>query len=466
MPNVAAGGFRRGADCCADDRPLARGDCDSVRKLRLRSDRERVGVCPECGTPVAELRRGVSQSRRFVGYDRLLLGELNGSNVVLSTYFWRPNLSRPAAQCGRTVRRGNSGGGPVSDRSSFAGLLSPVFAHRSGSAGAGVSPVESAGGIGGLLGCLDTQGTGTTADDATYAFFYDANGNVGQLADLSADPNDPAGALAAAYEYDAYGNVIATTGDSADNNPFRFSTKYWDDETGLGYWGQRYYEPDWGRWTNRDPIGEVSGDNLYAFVSNVPSAKSDPLGLQDGAGSGGAGGGAGAISVLARLREAAMRAIERLRNIDCADIHFAFSVAEGAVRAYEEMIETLGSSDVTAHGLRQALDVARAAADARCASKPKAETCPPPKQGTKGVTWRRCRPCDPPVGTLMYEVHRVPPSQPHWPHKGTHTHYYTVAQLPESKACVCGLHPLPFTLDGDKPSGIPLRRPTGGGIRP
>ncbi len=181
--------------------------------------------------------------RRFVWYDWLLLGELNGSNVVLKKYAWGPDLS------------GQSGGGPVSDRSSFAGLLSPVFAHRSGSAGAGVSPVESAGGIGGLLGCLDTRGTGTTADDAAYAFFYDANGNVGQLADLSADPNDPAGALAAAYEYDAYGNVIATTGDSADNNPFRFSTKYWDDEAGLGYWGERYYEPRRGRWVSREPIG-------------------------------------------------------------------------------------------------------------------------------------------------------------------------------------------------------------------
>ena len=57
--------------------------------------------------------------------------------------------------------------------------------------------------------------------------------------------------------------VIAATGSEALSNPWRFSTKYWDDETGLGYWGYRYYQPGVGRWASRDPIAEKGGRNLY-----------------------------------------------------------------------------------------------------------------------------------------------------------------------------------------------------------
>ena len=56
----------------------------------------------------------------------------------------------------------------------------------------------------------------------------------------------------------------------AGQNPFRFSTKYTDDETGLLYYGYRYYNPSTGRWINRDPKGERGGRNLYRFVSNRP----------------------------------------------------------------------------------------------------------------------------------------------------------------------------------------------------
>jgi RHS repeat-associated protein len=37
-------------------------------------------------------------------------------------------------------------------------------------------------------------------------------------------------------------------------NPFRFSTKYQDDETDLLYYGYRYYNAGTGRWLSRDPI--------------------------------------------------------------------------------------------------------------------------------------------------------------------------------------------------------------------
>jgi len=65
----------------------------------------------------------------------------------------------------------------------------------------------------------------------------------------------------------------------AGQNPFRFSTKYTDDETGLLYYGYRYYNPSIGRWISRDPSGERGGVTMYAFISNCPIAAIDVWGL-------------------------------------------------------------------------------------------------------------------------------------------------------------------------------------------
>jgi RHS repeat-associated protein len=59
----------------------------------------------------------------------------------------------------------------------------------------------------------------------------------------------------------------------------RFSTKYHDHESGLYYYGYRYYDPVTGRWPSRDPIGERGGINLYGFVGNSPIDAIDLLGL-------------------------------------------------------------------------------------------------------------------------------------------------------------------------------------------
>jgi RHS repeat-associated protein len=79
--------------------------------------------------------------------------------------------------------------------------------------------------------------------------------------------------LAASFEYDPFGNTIKATGVAANVQPFGFSTKYTDTETGLCYYGYRYYSPATGRWPNRDPIEEDGGLNLYGFVDNsIPNA--------------------------------------------------------------------------------------------------------------------------------------------------------------------------------------------------
>ncbi len=127
--------------------------------------------------------------------------------------------------------------------------------------------LHGAGGVGGLL-LIDDELT-----SKRYYPIYDGSRNITGLYDQK-------GALVASYEYDAFGRIILqSSGDYSDDNPFRFSTKYTDDETGLVYYGHRYYEPDLGRFINRDPIEEDGGLNLYGFVGNDPVNFHDYLGM-------------------------------------------------------------------------------------------------------------------------------------------------------------------------------------------
>jgi RHS repeat-associated protein len=86
------------------------------------------------------------------------------------------------------------------------------------------------------------------------------------------------GEVSARYEYGPFGEEITRRGVGAQ--PFRFSTKYHDEETGLLYYGYRYYNPRWGRWLSKDPIGERGGVNLYGMVGNDPLNYVDCLGLE------------------------------------------------------------------------------------------------------------------------------------------------------------------------------------------
>jgi|GEM_PF-3004565 len=130
--------------------------------------------------------------------------------------------------------------------------------------------IHGAGGIGGLLASYHPTGGNR------YWYFYDANDNVGQVLDTTDTGNI---SIAARYEYDPYGNLILSSGPYKDANPFRFSTKWYDVETDMYYFGYRYYLSRLGRWGNEDPLGEIGGLNLYAYVHNAPVSLIDLLGL-------------------------------------------------------------------------------------------------------------------------------------------------------------------------------------------
>ena len=129
--------------------------------------------------------------------------------------------------------------------------------------------MQGAGGVGGLVSMTVASG----ANAGTYFYAYDGNGNVTALTKASDST------IVAQYEYGPFGELIRATGPVAFANPFRFSTKYQDDETGFLYYGYRYYNTGTGRWPNRDPIAEIGGLNLYGFVLNNPPESIDSDGL-------------------------------------------------------------------------------------------------------------------------------------------------------------------------------------------
>ena len=87
------------------------------------------------------------------------------------------------------------------------------------------------------------------------------------------------GTVSANYEYGPFGELVRATGLMAKANPFRFSTKYQDDETDLLYYGYRFYNASAGRWLSRDPIQEDGGLNLVFFIRNDGVNTIDILGL-------------------------------------------------------------------------------------------------------------------------------------------------------------------------------------------
>ena len=115
--------------------------------------------------------------------------------------------------------------------------------------------MQGAGGIGGLLWINVESGSNA----GRYFVAYDGNGNVMGL--VSADD----GAVAAQYEYGPFAEPLRATGQLAADNPIRFSTKYTDPETGLLYYGYRYYSPSLGRWLSRDPFWDYES---YSFLVN------------------------------------------------------------------------------------------------------------------------------------------------------------------------------------------------------
>jgi RHS repeat-associated protein len=89
--------------------------------------------------------------------------------------------------------------------------------------------------------------------------------------------SSPAGTLTNTYSYDSFGKLTASTGTLP--NPFQFTGREFDSETGIYYYRARYYDQTAGRFVSEDPIRFKGGINFYVYAKNNPILFTDPLGL-------------------------------------------------------------------------------------------------------------------------------------------------------------------------------------------
>ena len=131
--------------------------------------------------------------------------------------------------------------------------------------------LEGAGGIGGLVGIIEEDGAGVVT--RTLLPVQDGLGNITAVIDQAT------GRTVARYDYGPFGEPLAESGE-VDACPFRWQTKWYDAESQHYYFGYRHYDPRFGRWLSRDPLGEAGGFNLYAYCGNDPVNGWDYLGME------------------------------------------------------------------------------------------------------------------------------------------------------------------------------------------
>ena len=103
--------------------------------------------------------------------------------------------------------------------------------------------------------------------------------DVNQLARITDGANQN---IVASYVYDAWGQILSSTGDMADINPLRYRGYYYDTETGYYHLNSRYYSPELCRFLNADSVvganQDLLGYNQFAYCSNDPINNCDPSG--------------------------------------------------------------------------------------------------------------------------------------------------------------------------------------------
>jgi RHS repeat-associated protein len=127
-----------------------------------------------------------------------------------------------------------------------------------------------------------------TNRDGTIKKYFFVKDQLGSILEVV----DDTGNIAQELEYDDFGQVVRDT--NPGFQPFGFAGGLYDVDTGLTHFGARDYNPETGRWLERDPILFGGGqENLYVYMNNDPINNIDPSGL----GAAGAIGGVVGIGI-------------------------------------------------------------------------------------------------------------------------------------------------------------------------
>ena len=105
---------------------------------------------------------------------------------------------------------------------------------------------------------------------------YDGGGSIRQLTNAST-------AITDTYNYDAFGNLLNSTGTTPNNYLYR--GEQYDSDLGLYYLRARYYNPQTGRFLSRDPENGNPTDpatlHKYLYAGGDPTNRVDPSGRDD-----------------------------------------------------------------------------------------------------------------------------------------------------------------------------------------
>ncbi len=103
-------------------------------------------------------------------------------------------------------------------------------------------------------------------------YYYHADG-LGSIIAIT----DSIGRVVQRYEYDSFGNITYQQ-DPNFLQPYTYTGREYDPESGLYYYRARYYDAKVGRFISEDPIGFDGGINFYSYVGNDPINYNDPTG--------------------------------------------------------------------------------------------------------------------------------------------------------------------------------------------
>lgn len=108
-------------------------------------------------------------------------------------------------------------------------------------------------------------------DSAKYYYHQDGLGSITYI-------TDTLGNVINTYLYDSFGNIMERTGGL--DNPYTYTGREWDEESGLYHFRARYYNPSTSQFIAEDPIGFLGGRNFYSYCENNPIIFLDPFGAK------------------------------------------------------------------------------------------------------------------------------------------------------------------------------------------